>query len=129
MKIKVATIIAIFVMIILSIIPVYAEEDFNSVKAKVVENNGVQVVEKEDGKTKKEQNTKIRILEGEFEKEEYEMNYVITEDINSVSLNTELKEDDVILVNIEEKDGEVTGITYKETLNQNYQLQKKLQYM
>lgn len=122
MKIKVVVIVAIILMIISSIIPVYAEDDYTSVKAKVIKDKGVQEVEQENGITKKEQSTEIRILEGEYEHEEYEMNYVISEDINSISSNTELKKDDIILVSIEEKDGEVTLVTYKETVNQNYGL-------
>lgn len=122
MKIKVVVIVAIILMIISSIIPVYAEDDYTSVKAKVIKDKGVQEVEQENGITKKEQSTEIRILEGEFEHEEYEMTYVISEDINSVSSNMELKKDDKILVSIEEKDGEVVSVSYKETINQNYGL-------
>ena len=121
MKTRVVVIIAIILMIISSIIPVYAE-DYTSVEAKVIENKGVQEVEQENGITKKEQITEIRILEGEFEHEEYEMTYVISEDINSISSNTELKKDDIILVSIEEKDGEIVGVSYRETVNQNYYL-------
>ena len=122
MKTKVVVIVAIILMIISSIIPVYAEGDYTNVKAKVIENKGVQELEQEDGTIKKEQSTEIRILEGEFEHEEYEMNYIISEDVNNLSSNPELKKDDVILVSIEEKDGEITGVTYKETVNQNYYL-------
>lgn len=122
MKTRITKIVLIFLIIISSVISVYAEDDFNSVEAKVIENKGVQEVEQEDGKIKKEQSTQIRILEGEYEHEEYGMNYVILEDINSITSNTELKEDDIILVSIEEKDGEVTSISYKETVNRNYGL-------
>lgn len=122
MKTKVAIIVAIILIIISSIIPVYAEENYNNVKAKVIENKGIQEVTGENGITKKEQSTEVRILEGEFEHEEYEMNYAISEDVESISSNLELKEDDIILVSIEEKDGEITGVTYKETVNQNYYL-------
>lgn len=120
MKTKVVVILAVILMIIFSIIPVYAEDDYTSVKAKVIENKGVQEVEQEDGTIKKEQSTEIRILEGEYEHEEYEMIYVISENINSLASNTELKKDDIILVSIEEKDGEVTLVSYKETVNTNY---------
>lgn len=122
MKTKVVVIVAIVLAIISSIIPVYAEDDYNSVKAKVIENKGVQEVEKENGITRKEQSVEIRILEGEFEHEEYEMKYIITEDVNSISLNPELEKDDLILVSIEEQDGEITSVTYKESVNQNYYL-------
>lgn len=122
MKTKV-TLIALMILIIISNINfVYAEEDYSSVKAKVIENKGIQEVEQEDGTVEKQQSTEIRILEGEYEHEEYEMNYVITENIDSVSSNPELKKEDIILVSIEEKDGEITGVIYKETINQNYYL-------
>jgi len=122
MKTKLAVIISIVLIGVLSIIPVYAESDFNTVKAKVIENKGVQELTGENGITKKEQSTKIRILEGEYEHEEYEMIYIISQDISSLTSNTELKENDIILINIEEQDGEVTGVTYKQTVNQNYYL-------
>lgn len=122
MKTKVVVIVTIILMILASIIPVYAEDDYTRVEAKVIENKGVQEVIGENGITRKEQSTEIRILEGEFEHEEYEMKYIIAEDINSISLNPELKEDDIILVTIEEKEGEITSVTYKETINQNYYL-------
>jgi len=123
MKTKVVVIVvAIILMTISSIIPVYAEENYESVEAKIIEDKGVQEVEQENGITKKEQSTQIRILEGEYEHEEYQMTYVISEDINSVSSNPELKEDDIILVSIEENDGEITSVTYKETVKRNYGL-------
>lgn len=122
MKTKVAVIIAIILMIVSSILPVYAGESFDSVKAKVIENKGVQEVEQEDGIIRKEQSTEIRILEGEYEHEEYEMIYVISEDINDLTSNTELKKDDIILVSIEDENGEVTLVSYKESVNQNYGL-------
>ncbi len=120
MKTKVATIALMILIIVSSILPVYAEESFDSVKAKVIENKGVQEVEQEDGTIKREQSTEIRILEGEYEHEEYEMIYIISEDINGLTSNTELKEDDIILVSIEEENGEITGVTYKQTVNKNY---------
>ena len=124
MKRKILSMIcaAMLLNMLLPINFVYAEEDYSSVKAKVIENKGIQEITQEDGTIKKEQSTEIRILEGEYEHEEYEMNYVITENINSVSSNPELKKDDRILVSIEEKDGEITGVIYKETINQNYYL-------
>jgi len=122
MKTKVATIALMILIIVSSILPVYAEESFDSVKAKVIENKGVQEVEQEDGIIRKEQSTEIRILEGEYEHEEYEMIYVISEDITDLTSNTELKEEDIILVSIEEAEGEITSVIYKETVNQNYGL-------
>lgn len=122
MKTKVVLIISIFLVIISSIMPVYAEDDFNSVEAKVIKNIGIEEVEQENGIIKKEQSVEIRILEGEFEHDEHEMKYVISDDINGIYSNLELKEDDIIVVSIEEKDGEVTGVEFKEAVNNNYSL-------
>ena len=63
MKTKV-TLIAIILMVILNIIPVYAQDDYNSVEAKVVENKGIEEVEGENSIIKKVQNVEVRILEG-----------------------------------------------------------------
>lgn len=119
---KIVFVIAIFGAIVLSLMPVYAQEDYNKIEAKVIEDKGIQNVEQEDGTTKKEQSTQIRILEGEYEHEEYHMTYVISEDVDGIISNTELKENDVVLVSVEEKDGEVTNITYRETVKKNYYL-------
>lgn len=122
MKTKLVVTVAIFLMLIVCIIPVYAENEYEAVEAKVVEVGETQEIEQENGITKKEQKIEVRILEGEYENEEYEMNYVISEDINDVTSNVELKEDDTILVSIEEKEGEVTKVNYKENITQNYML-------
>lgn len=114
--------IVIILTIVLNIIPVYAKETYNSIEAKVIENKGIKEIEQENGITKKEQSTQIRILEGEYEHEEYNMTYVISEDIEGIISNIELKENDLILVDVEEKDGEITSVTYKETINKNYYL-------
>lgn len=119
---KIVFVVAIFGAIVLSLMPVYAQEDYNKIEAKVIEDKGIQNVEQEDGTTKKEQSTQIRILEGEYEHEEYPMTYVISEDVDGIISNTELKENDVVLVSVEEKDGEVTNITYRETVKKNYYL-------
>lgn len=119
---KIVFVVAIFGAIVLSLMPVYAQEDYNKIEAKVIEDKGVQNVEQEDGTTKKEQSTQIRILEGEYEHEEYPMTYVISEDVDGIISNTELKENDVVLVSVEEKDGEISNITYRETVKKNYYL-------
>lgn len=119
---KVVCIVAIFLTIILSVIPTYAQEDYNKIEAKVIENKGIQNVEQENGIVKKEQSTQVRILDGEYEHEEYPMTYVIAENVDGIVSNTELRENDIVLVNIEEKDGEVTNVTYKETVEKNYYL-------
>lgn len=120
MKRYVAIVVTIILIFALTI-TVFAETEEVKVKAKVVENSKVQEETKENEPSKKVQSVTVRILEGEYENEEYEMSYVISEDVqDGVTSNIELKEDDNILVNIEEKDGEVTNITYKEHLKDNH---------
>lgn len=122
MKTKLVVTIGIILMILLGTFEIYAENMYESVQAKVVEVGSAQEVEQEDGTIKKEQNTEIRILEGEYENEEYDMIYIITEDVNSIITNVELKENDKILVTIEENEGEIVSVSYKETINNNYEL-------
>lgn len=120
MKKLISIVLAITFTIIMSM-PIYAEESFN-VEAKIVENNGTQEVEKENEPTKKVQNVRIRILDGEYENEEYEMEYIITEDIESLTSNAELKEDQSLIVSLEENEGEVVKVSYKDTISSNYVL-------
>ncbi len=121
MKTRIA-IITMIIIILAGFIPVYADENYESVKAKVVENKGIQEVELENGNIQKEQLVEVRILEGEYEHEEHEMKYIISEDIEGTAVNVELKEKDIILIAIEEQDGEITSVSYKATNNQNYGL-------
>lgn len=118
---KLISIVLVITFTIIMSMPIYAEENFN-VKAKIVENNGTQEVEKENEPTKKVQNVKIRILEGEYENEEYEMEYIITEDIESLTSNTELKEEQSLIISLEENEGEVVKVSYKDTISSNYAL-------
>lgn len=118
---KLISIVLVITFTIIMSMPIYAEECFN-VEAKIVENNGTQEVEKENEPTKKVQNVKIRILEGEYENEEYEMEYIITEDIESLTSNAELKEDQSLIVSLEENEGEVVKVSYKDTISSNYVL-------
>lgn len=118
---KYLKIVLIIFLVITCALPVNAKKLIDEMKAKVVEINEVKELEDEESKkTKKIQNVTVRILEGEYENEEYEMEYIITQDIESITLNSELKENENILVIIEEKDGEVTNIIYVETINSNY---------
>lgn len=107
-------------LILVMILPVYAENEVINVKAKVIENNGIEEIKKENEHTKKVQKLSVRILEGEYENEEYEMQYLISEDIESITSNIELKQDENILVALEEKEGEVTNISYIETIDSDY---------
>ena len=107
-------------IILLAIIPVYAQNESIDAKAKVIKVNNVEEISKENEPTKKVQNVTVRILEGEYENEEYEMSYVIQENIQDSISCIELKEESTLLVNIEEKDGEITNVIYKEHIEQNY---------
>ena len=108
----------ILLIVVMLTLPVCAQGEIDNMKAKVVKNNGIE----ENAQTKKVQNVTVRILEGEYENEEYEMEYIISEDISGLTSNIELKKDDSVLVKIEEKEGEITNIIYKETINQNHML-------
>jgi len=119
MKKYLSIVLLIFTMLTIAL-PIFAQSELGNIKAKVIKNNGTEELKQENLPTKKVQNIEVRILEGEYENEEYEMVYVISEDIQSVISNLELKEEDNILVEIEEKEGEITNIKYKEIINQNY---------
>ena len=101
-------------------LPVYAENEVINVRAKVIENKGIEEIEKENEPTKKVQNLKVRILEGEYENEEYEMQYMITEDTQDITSNIELKKEDEILVALEEKEEiRKSTITTKINISEN----------
>lgn len=101
-------------------LPIYAQEENTNIKAKVIKDEGIEEVKQEDGKTQKVQKATVKILEGEYEEEEYQMNYVLSDDIETPASNPELKEKESILVTIEEKDGEITNIDYQDTVAPNY---------
>ena len=103
-------------------LPVCAQNQIDTVKAKVIVDNGTEEVKQENEPIQKVQNVTIRILEGEYESEEYELVYVISEDTQDIISNIELREEDNIRVTIEEKDGEISNINYIETINRNYYL-------
>lgn len=114
--------ISVIILLIIAIISqtVYAQNEYSTIKAKVIKNDGIEKIKQDDEIEKQIQKVTIRVLEGEYENEEYEMNYIISEDTESITSNIELKENSNILVEIEEKDGEITNINYKETINQSY---------
>lgn len=116
---KIISIILIIILALIIVIPVHAEDSIN-VEAKIVENNGTEEIIKENDSTKKIQKVRVRILEGEYENEEYEMEYIITEDIENITSNAELKEDQEIIVLLKENEGEVVEISYEDTVNSNY---------
>lgn len=120
MKGKLVVSILIILVALTSIVSVYAQSEYEGVKAQIVEDKGVQETKQEDGTIKKTQSTEVRILEGEYENEEYEMEYVLTEDANSINAKPDLKENDSVIVNIQEKDGEVSSIEVQEIVRHNY---------
>lgn len=117
---KVISIIILVIFITIIELPVKAENEIINVKAKIVENNGIEEIKKENKPTQKVQKLKVRILDGEYENEEYEMQYIITEDIETIISNVELKEEQEVIVCIEEKEGEVTNVSYQDILYPNY---------
>lgn len=119
---KLISIILLIIFITVIALPVKAENEVINVEAKIVENKGIEEINKENEPTKKVQNLKVRILEGEYENEEYEMPYIITEDAEAITSNVELKEEQGIIVSLEEKEGEVINISYEDTVDSNYVL-------
>lgn len=116
--IMVLTIVYIFSITI----PINAETETVSVKAKVIVDNGVKELAEEKEHTKKIQNIVVRILEGEYENEEYDVQYILSENIEGNTSNIELKKNDNILVSLEEKEGEITNIRYINTINSNVKI-------
>ena len=100
---------------------VEASTDDIMVKAKVIKSDVIQEVQ-EDNTTTEVQKMTVRIQEGEYENEEYEMNYVLSQDAEGIASHAELKEEDSILVVLQEKEGEVTGLQYQETIPTHYAL-------
>lgn len=118
---KLIVTIFIILIVIANVVHSYAKSDEESVKAQIIEINSLEEVSNENELKKKVQNITVRILEGEYENEEYNMSYVISEDIeNAIISNVELKEDENILVHILEKEGEVTSVTYIKKINNNH---------
>ena len=116
-------IVAIFIilMVIAKGSPSYAQSEEESVKAQIIEIKSLEEVSNENEPKKKMQNVTVRILEGEYENEEYDMVYVISEDTeNWIISNVELREEDNILVTVSEKEGEVTSITYIKNINNHH---------
>ena len=116
---KIISLMLIIAFILIIAVPAKAEDEAINVKAKIVENEGIEEIQKENEPTKKVQNLKVRILEGEYENEEYEMQYIITDDTESITSNVELKEEQEVVVSLEEKEGEVVNIAYQDTIDSN----------
>lgn len=120
MKGKIILSVLIVLVTLLSINFVYAQSETEEVKAQIVEDKGIQEIKQEDGTIKKTQSTEIRILEGEYENEEYEMEYILTDDVDNINAKPDLKENDNVIVSIQEKDGEISSIEVKEIVRHNY---------
>ena len=133
MKKHISIILLIIFMLTIAL-PIYAENkieteaesevntEITNVKAKVVQNNGTEEITSENETIKKVQKLIVRILEGEYENEDYEMEYLISKDIDNITNNAELNKDEKIIVALEEKAGEVISISYIENVEYNYGL-------
>ena len=123
---KYISIILLTILMLIITLPIYAENEIETetinVKAKVVQNNGTEEIVTENEPTKKVQKVLVRILEGEYENENYEMEYLISKDIDNITNNVELNEDEKIVIAIQEKEGEIINISYIETVEYNYTL-------
>lgn len=119
---KIVTLLVVIFIILGVSLPIYAQDENTNIKARVVKTEKTQEEKQEDGKIQQVQKTTIKILEGEYEDEEYQMSYILSDDIESPISNPELKEKENILVTIEEKDGEIININYQDTLTPNYML-------
>lgn len=121
MKKKIVIITFIILIVIANVIPSYAQNEYEGVKAQVTEIKELEEISNENEPKKKVQNVTVRILEGEYENEEYDMVYVIAEDTeNTIISNVELKEEQNILVDIAEKEGEVTSVVYIKKIIDNH---------
>ena len=118
-KYLLTTIFLVFILVLL-VLPVYAQGHNTNLKAKVIKTNNIEEIKEKDVPIRKVQNVTVRILEGEYENEEYEMQYVVSENLEDITSNVELKEDNNILVQIEEKNGEIIKINYIKTIDSNY---------
>lgn len=118
-KYLLTTIFLVFILVLL-VLPVYAQGHNTNLKAKVIKTNNIEEIKEKDAPIRKVQNVTVRILEGEYENEEYEMQYVVSENLEDITSNVELKEDNNILVQIEEKNGEIIKINYIKTIDSNY---------
>lgn len=101
-------------------IPSHAQSEYNNVEAKVVKDLGIKEVKQENGITQMVQEVTIRILEGDYEQEEHDVQYILKENVeNSNNSKDKLAENNKILVNIKEDDGEISSISIQEIVRQN----------
>lgn len=112
-KIKKILTFALVLIIMFSIEnQVRAEEQI--VKAKIVVVYGTEEVT-EENETKKVQKVSVKILEGNYEEEEYDAKYYIDS-----KTKHELKKGTEVYAKISQNDGEISDVTIQEIIRQNY---------
>lgn len=120
MKKSVIAILIIFLVLGIGL-SVYANEEKTNAKAKVIETQEPKDVKQEDSEEiQKIQEVKVRILEGEYKNEEYNLDYTLSESADDTYIKSELQKDSKIIVTLEEKEGEVTAVNFKENISYGY---------
>lgn len=119
---KIIAIVLLILIISAQFMTLYAKDEFANIKAKVVKLDKIEDVaqDEEASTTKRIQKVTIKILEGEYENEEYELDYTISENINNKNSKAQLKDNQVIFVTIESNDGEIGNVKVIESSKQNY---------
>lgn len=119
---KIIAIVLLILIISAQFMTLYAKDEFANIKAKVVKLDKIEDVaqNEEASTTKRIQKVTIKILEGEYENEEYELDYTISENINNKNSKAQLKDNQVIFVTIESNDGEISNVKVIESSKQNY---------
>lgn len=120
MKKRIIVILLVWILLLSGSLILHAEEIQDSVlvqviKAKVITNHGIENIEK-DGNIKSVQKLTIRIEEGEYEGEEHEMAYILKQDGDEFVSYQPLKEKNEILVTIQQKDGEISEVSFYSTI-------------
>lgn len=112
----------LIIFLILGIgLSVYANEEKTNAKAKVIETQEIKEVKQENSEDiQKIQEVKVRILEGEYKNEEYDLEYTLAESADDIYTKSELQKNSKIIVTLEEKDGEVTSVSFKENISYGY---------
>ena len=97
----------LIIFLILGIgLSVYEYEEKTNAKAKVIETQEIKEVKQENSEDiQKIQEVKVRILEGEYKNEEYDLEYTLAESADDIYTKSELQKNSKIIVTLEEKDG------------------------
>lgn len=99
--------------------PIKAQNAYTNIEAKVIKTQGTEKIKKENEAFQEVQNVTIRILEGEYENEEYDVQYVLSESEKTANAKDPLVEDNRVLIDIQEEEGEISSITIQEIIKQN----------